>query len=80
MATVEQVIRKRLDDCGMFGASMESVIEKSKTEIEPGLRWGSDSEGYPPALLALVWISVKEIALKWIDENHPHAFYRSLLS
>lgn len=42
-------------------------------------RWHEDTTAYPPQLLAVVWLSVKKLALEYIDEVCPEAWYRPML-
>ena len=40
--------------------------------------WDRPSEEYPKELYSVVFLSLKPIALKWIDENIPLAWFRPM--
>lgn len=78
--SIENTMTQRLVQCGMFESQAKQVIELAKKE--PSLsdmqgRWEDSDSGYPPALIAVTWFAVKQVALKWIDANLPQAWYRS---
>lgn len=82
MATLRQVIAKRLFDNGLFEHEAAQVIELSKDDLVIGeemlARWDEDESGYPPQFLPVLWLSMKWVTLKWIDANKPLAWYRPL--
>ncbi len=42
------------------------------------INWDSPSFHYPDGLYAAWFMSIKPIALKWIDENKPQAWFRDM--
>lgn len=42
------------------------------------LGWDDTVDGYPPQLLAVLWLGVRRAAVDWIDENLPKAWYRPM--
>lgn len=81
--TFEQNMKMLLEQSGMFPEQAQEVIELSKTDnINESMkgRWSDDVEGYPPMMVKVLWMSTKTIALQWIDENLPEAWYRSMFS
>ncbi len=42
------------------------------------ITWESPSESYPDALYQVWWLVIKPIALKWIDDNKPMAWFREV--
>jgi len=41
-------------------------------------RWGEPADNYPEQLYLVLWIAVKDVALAWIDENCPRAWFRPM--
>lgn len=39
-------------------------------------RWMEDTGNYPKMMVSIVWISVQAIALDYIDNNCPKAWFR----
>ena len=81
--TVEAKFTKMLFERGMFPAQAESVMDLAKQEpalAEMERRWQDDESEYPPALLAVYWVTICAAAVKWIDKNLPQAWYRPLFT
>ena len=61
----------------MFDSDAEAIfpliIEDSVFD-----RWLEDVNGYPEMIRSVLWLSAKRVALEWITENKPEAFYRPL--
>lgn len=79
--TVEQKMKDWLISNGMFDNQAEEVLNLAKEEElfkSMKNRWQSDSEGYPTALYAVLIISLREIALQWIEENCPEAWFKPM--
>lgn len=80
--TIEEKIRALLDEHGAGGYA-DKLIELAKSDkslAEMSKRWADDINEYPQIILIQTWINVKEITLKWIDENLPKAFFRPLFT
>lgn len=73
--TIEEKMKEMLLNYGLFPDHAREVMEKAKEGIEAmeGWRWNDIAEGYPSQFLAALWLSVKQYALAWIDENIPKA-------
>lgn len=56
---------------------MKLVVNDPVNKAMEG-RWHEDVSGYPPAIINLMWMSTKPIALKWIDDNCPLAWFRPM--
>ena len=66
---------------GMFPEQAKAVMQEVVTDEASAPmsgRWTDDVDGYPPELFAVIWFSVKEHALAWIDANLPKAWFRSM--
>jgi hypothetical protein len=79
--TIREMMKKELIDSGMLCDDAEKVLQiaaSSDAMKSMADRWNDSTEGYPPHLLPSVCMNLKEIALKWIDDNCPLAWYRPL--
>ena len=77
--TVEEKFTKALVDNGMFpnqAAEVMTAAKSSEILADMGHRWSDNVERYPPQLFAVVWMTIRHIALEWIDANVPLAWYR----
>lgn len=80
--TLAEEVKAFLYQNGMFESQAEDVfnllVKDESMEVMKG-RWGDKAEDYGGApMLAMVKISVKPIALKYIDENCPQAWFRPM--
>lgn len=88
--TLGQYIAGRLVGCGMSEQDavgvLALVVLESACNVTASVHWsdqvgddpGSPS-GYPPQVIAVLWMAVKRRAVQWVDENCPKAWYRTLL-
>ena len=68
---------------GMFPEQAKKVMDVAIPEInasnEYQITWDRPEQEYPEVFYSSVWvIQLKVIALKWIDENIPRAWYRPM--
>jgi len=81
MTTFKTFIMNRLTDHGMWPKDAETIFERVKDhEINQSItqRWNDQVDEYPKVMSETLWMGAKSIALEWIDENQPEAFYRPL--
>jgi hypothetical protein len=72
-----------LTDCGMFDDQADAVLAEAIPRIEgctPNYRvtWDRPADEYPDVVYNAMWLHVKDVALKWIDENAPQAWFRPM--
>lgn len=82
MTTKEKLI-KSLVNKGMSESQAKEVIELAIPEINKlsndySITWERPFEEYPEIMYHLWWMIIKPIALKWIDENKPMAWFREM--
>lgn len=81
--TFTELFTGKLEENGMFPIDAQRVIARLQGQAEDPKdmcgRWSDDTSGYPTQVLAVLWMTVKREALKYIDETCPKAWYRSLL-
>lgn len=78
--TFEEELKRLLTDNGMFDSQeaseiMETVKRQDKVMLH---RWSADISGYPDTVINVLWLSVRQEALKYIDANCPLAWFRSM--
>jgi len=79
--SVTQTMIDRLEQNGRFSERVREIMEKDKASKELASmadHWEQPAQCYPKGMEAGIWLSVKKIALEWIDEKLPQAFYRPM--
>ncbi len=79
METTKQKCLKMLTNRGMFENQAEQVLERALPEIEIGnyeITWNRPASEYPEPLYAVINVILNKVALEWIDENLPEAWFR----
>lgn len=72
--TIQEHLEKKLYNCGLFPDQAHAVIEDLKKAEGSGSmehRWCEDIENYPSQLLAVLWLTAKDQAAKWLKVNKP---------
>lgn len=77
--TIKQLIFSHLEDKGMFEEQIE-IIFSILQEKHPGMngRWDEGVYAYQKAVLLGLIEHTMSIAKRWIAENEPGAWYRSM--
>jgi hypothetical protein len=68
---------------GMFEEQANKVLDRCRQDeiLKPmGGRWNDTVDGYPPQMKAVVLLSVRKVAVDWIDENIPMAWFRGMFT
>lgn len=77
--TFIEKFKKMLTERGMFESQAEKVMARvvtdKATESMEG-RWNDDADGYPPQMIAILWMSVRRNAVEFIDDHCPAAWFR----
>jgi hypothetical protein len=81
--TVREKLESMLVANGMFENQAKEVIELSipkLNELADGYKitFESASNQYPDMIYNLWYMTIKPIALKWIDDNKPKAWFRKM--
>ncbi len=82
MTTKEKLVNS-LEQQGLFNTQAKEIVELAIPELEklcPGYRitWDKPAEEYPSPMYVVWFIAMKPIALKWINEHAPMAWFKSL--
>ena len=75
--TLQETIKQRLIDNGVWEDEAVAIIEQAKTDkVLQHLqnRWNDDIEGYPVQLLVATWYAVKRVAIEWLQVQSPKHF------
>ena len=80
---IREKLESRLVGMGMSNSQSKEVIELAKPELEEtideyGISLGMDSGSYPEGIYNALMTLVKPIALKWIEENKPQAWFKDM--
>ena len=83
--TVREKLESMLVANGMFENQAKEVIDLSipkLNELADGytITFESPSKQYPDMIYNLWFITIKPIALKWIDDNKPMAWFREMFA
>ena len=80
--TFRELANKHLSERGLFQKDIQAIIELAeKDPVFDGSmtnRWGDDLSGYPPEIKGTFLMGINSVALKYIDENIPKAWFRPL--
>lgn len=78
--TMQAFVEKHLTDNGMFPQDAAVVVDSITDEdlTQWGQRRGDDLSGYHHNFVNLLRAVVNRIALRWIDEHAPKAWYRPM--
>lgn len=77
--TIRQVITAQLIGMGMFDNQANEVVALAEEKVESMQgRWDSQASDYPPAVVKITFMHVKKVALEWINNNAPQAWFKPL--
>jgi Arc/MetJ-type ribon-helix-helix transcriptional regulator len=79
--TFEEAVKDKLVNNGLFPNQAEAIFQAVRDDpanSEMSSRWLDNTEDYPAAILAVIWLSVCDHTLAWIDTACPKAWFRSL--
>jgi hypothetical protein len=81
--TVREKLESMLVANGMFEKQAKEVIELSIQKLNEladdyKITFENPSNQYPDMIYNLWYITIKQIALKWIDDNKPMAWFREM--
>jgi hypothetical protein len=68
---------------GMFPSQAKQVMDEAIPVIDNMISdykfsWDRPCEEYPAIIYNVVYLTVKEVALKWINENIPLAWFKPM--
>ncbi len=83
MTTVREKMEEMLYQNGLFEDQAKEIMDiavESDSFESMKENWNKDASGYPPIIINICWVGVKGVALKWIDNNVPEAWFRDVFS
>jgi len=83
METVKEKLECALMKMGMFESQAKEVIDLAIPKLQElagdyKITFNNSSDSYPNGLYAVWFITIKPIALKWIEENKPQAWFKPM--
>jgi hypothetical protein len=82
MNTLEK-FEQMLVDNGMSENQAKQVMHLAIPEIDKlsgiyKITWDRPASEYPESIYRVLWITIKQVAIKWIDKNLPAAWFRPM--
>jgi hypothetical protein len=80
-------VRKKLEqmciDKGMFDTQAKKVLDAAIPKMNDlsddySIAWDSEASEYPDSIYNVLFLTVKEEALLWIDQHLPKAWFRQM--
>ncbi|MFT7614325.1 MAG: hypothetical protein ACI9J3_003307 [Parvicellaceae bacterium] len=83
MTTVRGKLEEMLIERGMFDTQAEAVMDLAIPKMDDvvenyNFTWDTDSNEYPQVIYNVLFSTVKETALEWINTNKPQAWYKPM--
>jgi len=83
--TFKEKLIKLGEENGLWQREAEQIVEAMITDDNAGHktmagRWNDDVDGYPPQMIAVLWMSFKFIADKWLAEHKPMHWARPMFT
>lgn len=83
MATTREKLESMLVQNGMFESQAKKVMDIAIPELQKlvddyDITFDSPSDHYPTLISSVLFIAIKPIALKWIEENAPQAWFKPM--
>lgn len=81
--TVREKFQQMLIERGMFDTQANEVMDLAIPEIQSmfddyQITFNSPADQYPSMIYGLIFLAIKPIALKWIEENKPMAWFKPM--
>lgn len=82
--SIEEYLRKKLDEHAMFKDQIDGIMALVKADKESMAsmtdRWNDDISGYDEMLLKMWWLTTCRYAVQWIDANKPKHWARPVFA
>ena len=85
---IEITTREKLEQMcyekGMFESQAKTVVDLAIPEIDNldnyKITWDRPASEYPEPLYIIMFLTVKKVAYKWIEENFPLAWFKPMFA
>ena len=71
-----------ITDLGMWPEEATAIMDSAMPVVDDiddyKMHWNGPAEEYPDAMYAILYLTIRPIALKYIDDNIPEAFFREM--
>jgi len=79
--TTQQRLYSMLTDRGLSDKQVDEVMELAKPEFDKvadqyDITYDRPSDEYPDVIYNILFMLIKPITLKWIEENKPMAWFK----
>lgn len=83
METIKQKLTRILMEKGMSGTQANEVIDLAMPKMnnlveDYSIDFSDSSDAYPDVLYRVLFVTIKPIALKWIEDNIPMAWFKPM--
>jgi len=83
--TIKEKLVKLGEENGLWQQESEQIVEAMINEDNERCktmagRWNDQADDYPPQLLAVLWMSFKFTANKWLAEHKPMHLARPMFA
>jgi hypothetical protein len=81
--TIKERLIKLGEENGLWQQEAEQIVDvmiaedREKTMVG---RWNDQADGYPQQMIAVLWMSFKFTADKWLKENKPMHWARPMFA
>ncbi len=81
--TTKEKLQSQLVANGMFEQDAETVMQLAMPQLDAvvpnyKITWHRPADEYPAPIFALWWAQLKHIALAWIEEHQPQAWFKPM--
>lgn len=81
--TTREKLEDMLINCGMFDSQAKEVIDISIPELDEvagnyRITFDRPANEYPEPIFDILFLHIKPIALKWIKQNKPEAWFKGV--
>ena len=80
--TLKEKLVKLGEENGLWPQESAQIAEALIAEDDGTMagRWNDDADGYPPQMIAVLWMSFRRVADKWLGEHKPMHWARPMFS
>jgi hypothetical protein len=81
--TVREKLQSMLVNKGMFESQAKEVMDIAEPELNKldndyKITFHSPADEYPSVIYTILFMAIRPIALNWIEENIPMAWYKPM--
>ena len=82
---ISEMLHKKMVDSGLWDKEATAVLEQIKIKDTPTCKMlapilNKEWEAYPIQFRAVAWLATKKAVIKYMDDNAPEHFARSMFT